>query len=64
MRASWLTKNLIERLWRFVRMESLNSTYHEKFEDFQSAIDGCLYGLGTVHMGENGKADDAQVSDV
>ena len=44
--------NLIERLWRFVRMESLNSTYHEKFEDSRAAIDGCLDGLGTVHKGE------------
>jgi len=44
--------NLIERLWRFVRVESLNSTYHEKFEDFRSAIDGCLDGLGTVHKAE------------
>jgi transposase len=44
--------NLIERLWRFVRMESLNSTYHERFEDFRAAIDGCLDGLGTVHKGE------------
>jgi transposase len=41
--------NLIERLWRFVRMESLNSTYHERFEDFRAAIDGCLDGLSTVH---------------
>ena len=23
--------NLIERLWRFARMEALNSTYHDKF---------------------------------
>jgi transposase len=44
--------NLIERLWRFVRVESLNSTYYEKFEDFQTAIDECLEGLGTVHKGE------------
>jgi transposase len=44
--------NMIERLWRFVRMESLNSTYYEKFEDFRTAIDGCLDGLGTVHKGE------------
>jgi transposase len=44
--------NLIERLWRFVRMESLNSTYYEKFEDFRTAIDECLEGLGTVHKGE------------
>jgi transposase len=44
--------NLIERLWRFVRAESLNSTYYEKFEDFSIAIDGCLDGLSTVHKGE------------
>jgi hypothetical protein len=44
--------NLIERLWRFVRVESLNSTDDEKFDDFRTAIDGCLDGLGTVHKGE------------
>jgi transposase len=44
--------NLIERLWRFVRIESLNSTYYEKFEHFSAAIDGCLDGLSTVHKGE------------
>jgi transposase len=44
--------NLIERLWRFVRVESLNSTYHERFQDFRAAIDGCLGGLGTVHKAE------------
>jgi transposase len=44
--------NLIERLWRFVRVESLNSTYYEKFDDFRTAIDGCLDGLDTVHKGE------------
>jgi transposase len=44
--------NLIERLWRFVRLESLNSTYYEKFDDFRAAIDGCLDDLSTVHNGE------------
>jgi transposase len=44
--------NLIERLWRFVRIESLNSTYYERFEHFSAAIDGCLDGLSTVHKGE------------
>jgi transposase len=44
--------NLIERLWRFVRIESLNSTYYEKFDDFSTAIDGCLDSLSTVHKGE------------
>jgi len=41
--------NLIERLWRFVRKESLNSTYYEAFEQFTTAIDQCLDGLPTVH---------------
>jgi transposase len=44
--------NLIERLWRFVRKEALNSIYHEKFEDFRAAIDGCLDGLDTVYKGD------------
>jgi transposase len=44
--------NLIERLWRFVRKESLNSTYFEKFEHFSTAIDECLDGLSTDHRGE------------
>jgi transposase len=44
--------NLIERLWRFVRKESLDSTYYEDFGRFTAAIDGCLDGLQTVHKGE------------
>jgi transposase len=44
--------NLIERLWRFVRKESLNSTYYEDFGRSTAAIDGCLDGLHTVHKGE------------
>ncbi|MCA1682886.1 MAG: transposase, partial [Actinobacteria bacterium] len=44
--------NLIERLWRFVRLEAVNSIDHERFEDFRAAIDGCLDGLSTVHKGE------------
>jgi transposase len=44
--------NLIERLWRFVRKESLNSTYYEDFGRFTAAIDECLDGLQTVHKGE------------
>jgi transposase len=44
--------NLIERLWRFVRKQSLDSTYYEVFEQFTTAIDGCLDGLPTVHKGE------------
>ena len=44
--------NLIERLWRFVRKESLNSTYYESSEQFTTAIDQCLDDLHTVHKGE------------
>lgn len=44
--------NLIERLWRFVRKESLNSTYFEDFGRFTAAIDRCLDGLQTVHKEE------------
>jgi transposase len=44
--------NLIERLWRFVRKESLNSTYYESFEQFTTAIDQCLDSLPTVHKSE------------
>jgi transposase len=41
--------NLIERVWRFVRKRSLNSTYHASFEQFQGAIDNCLENLATKH---------------
>jgi transposase len=41
--------NLIERLWRFVRKRSLNSTYYESFEQFQAASDGCLDNLATKY---------------
>ena len=44
--------NLIERLWRFVRKQSLDSIYHEDFAQFQAAIDGCLNNLTTVHKAE------------
>ena len=41
--------NLIERLWRFVRKQSLDSIYYEDFARFTAAIDQCLDGLSTVH---------------
>jgi len=44
--------NLIERLWRFVRKETLDSTYYEAYEQFTAAIDQCLNGLPTIHKGE------------
>jgi transposase len=44
--------NLIERLWRFVRKQSLDSIYDEDFTRFQTAIDRCLDDLSTVHKAE------------
>src|SRR4051794_2438384 len=39
--------NLIERLWRFVRKQSLDSIYYEDFTQFQTAIDGlCSKEIG------------------
>jgi transposase len=43
--------NLIERLWRFVRKQSLDSIYYEDFPRFTAAIDQCLDDLATVHKG-------------
>ena len=43
--------NLIERLWRFVRKESLDSIYYEDFTRFTAALDRCLSDLPTVHKG-------------
>ena len=44
--------NLIERFWRFVRGECLNSKYHEKFPDFKQAIDNCIRNAHTEHKDE------------
>jgi transposase len=44
--------NLIERVWRFLRKQSLDSTYYEDFARFTAAIDQCLDNLATVHKGE------------
>lgn len=41
--------NLIERLWKFVKKEVLNSRHHQDFKRFQKAIDGCLADLPTKH---------------
>jgi len=41
--------NLIERVWRFIRKRSLNSTYYASFEQFQAAIDDCLESLPTKY---------------
>ena len=44
--------NLIERLWRFVRKQSLNSTWFDSFDQFQAAIDTCLNKMTTEHKRE------------
>ncbi len=41
--------NLIERLWKFVKAECLNSHYYETFPDFCAAISRCLTETSTVH---------------
>ena len=44
--------NLIERLWKFVKKEVLNSRHHQDYKKFQGAIDGCLAELPTKHQGK------------
>jgi len=44
--------NLIERLWKFVKKEVLNSRHHQDFKKFQEAIDGCLAALPTKYKGQ------------
>jgi transposase len=42
-------RNLIERLWKFVKKEVLNSRHHQDFKRFPDAIAGCLADLPTKH---------------
>jgi transposase len=42
-------RNRIERLWKFVKKEVLNSRHHQDFKKFQDAINGCLTDLPTKH---------------
>jgi transposase len=37
--------NLIERLWKFVKKQSLNNRYYETFADFKMGIDDCLRNI-------------------
>jgi transposase len=41
--------NLIERLWKFMKKEALNSRHHQDFKKFQEAIDRCIADLSTRH---------------
>ena len=42
-------RNRIERPWKFVKKEVLNSRHHQDFQTFRDAIDGCLVDLPTKH---------------
>jgi len=44
--------NLIERVWKFVKKQALNSRHHTNFAEFQGRIDKCLDDLGTTHREE------------
>ena len=39
--------NLIERVWKLVKSEVLNSAYHETFECFSHKIEDCIVSLHT-----------------
>jgi transposase len=44
--------NLIERLWKFVKKQALNSRHHTNYAEFHARIDQCLEDLPTVHKAE------------
>lgn len=39
--------NLIERLWKYVKKDCLNSKYYETFANFQNAITDCLVRINS-----------------
>jgi transposase len=41
--------NLIERLWKFVKKQVLNSRQHQDFQRFRDTIDQCLARLSTQY---------------
>jgi transposase len=44
--------NLIERLWKFVKKEALNSRRHANFTEFQATINDCLDRTATDYHDE------------
>ena len=44
--------NLIERLWKFVKKQALNSRRYGSYAEFYGAIDDCLDRLTTDHQAE------------
>jgi transposase len=41
--------NLIERVWKFVKKQSLYSKYYADFTSFKAAIETCLHELPSTH---------------
>ncbi|MBI3242311.1 MAG: transposase, partial [Chloroflexi bacterium] len=41
--------NLIERVWKFVKKQSLYSKYYTDFAAFKTAIETCLREMTTTH---------------
>jgi len=41
--------NLIERLWKFVKGQSLNGKYYATFDAFKTSIEDCLGKIGTEY---------------
>ena len=46
--------NLIERLWKFVKKECLNSIHYQNYEAFTTAITRCLDDLPSKHKADMG----------
>lgn len=42
--------NLIERLWKFVKGQTLRGRYHANFASFRAAIEDCLAGISDTHQ--------------
>lgn len=44
--------NLIERLWKHVKKQTLNGKFYETFDDFHKAIENTLQNLNTTGQNE------------
>ena len=44
--------NLIERLWKFVKKQSLNNCYYETFEMFKTGINNCLNNVDKMYKSQ------------
>jgi transposase len=48
-------RNLIERLWRFLKRRAVYGRYHPTFADFQAAIKQTITALSTTHADQLAK---------